>query len=205
MNVVKRWCFTVNNPGEWRPTYSAATMDYIVWEVEHVDDGTPHIQGYVRFKRTRDMASAKRLLCERAHVEPARGSEEQNRVYCTKEGDDAEHGEQGVYDAQAGKQGRRTDLETVAERIRLGANPLKYLSLTGDRILLGGGSDEQPRRVDQVPQRDYEPSPEAENTTAWDETCTNNDPVGADRYWEDTPRTGVLPWFVFDQGWSWTI
>ena len=66
--------------------------------------------------------------CEECAGEPgraseqARGSEEQNKAYCTKE-DTRESGpfEFGVYDKDAGKQGNRSDLAEIAMMARRGA------------------------------------------------------------------------------------
>ena len=83
--------------------------------------GTPHIQGYVRFKVRKTMAGAKRLLDVQAHLEPARGSEGENIKYCSKDrlicGDD--WGEHGVADPEI-KQGRRSDLEGVIKDVKGG-------------------------------------------------------------------------------------
>lgn len=115
-----RWCFTVNNPGEWRPVWQDAVMSYMVWGLEHAPDtGTIHIQGYVRFGQRKTMNGAKRCINERAHMEKARGNEEQNRTYCLKEG--GEHAEHGIFDANQGVKGRRTDLEDIAKKIAEGA------------------------------------------------------------------------------------
>lgn len=123
----KRWCFTVNNPGEWRPLFMPETMDYLCWELEHEADtstgiaaGTPHIQGYVRFKTDKRLGPAKELICNAAHMEPARGNEAQNRTYCGKEGHIVE---QGVFDGEIGArrgQGRRTDLSTALDKLKAG-------------------------------------------------------------------------------------
>lgn len=116
-----RWVLTINNPGTERPTWEPSSMNYLVWEIERGELGTIHVQGYVRFK-TRKLLSQVSLLFPRAHLEAARGTEEANRTYCTKDrqlaGDD--WGEFGEYDAQAGRQGRRTDLEAAFKTLREG-------------------------------------------------------------------------------------
>ena len=90
-------------------------MSYLVWEVERAPTtGTEHIQGYVRFTGRFRMEQAKRLLHQGAHLQPARGSEEQNRTYCLKDG--TEHEEHGEFDP-AIRQGRRTDLEEVTSAV----------------------------------------------------------------------------------------
>lgn len=115
-----RWTFTVNNPGEWRPTFIDNLMAYMIYETEVGEEGTTHIQGYVRFKNRKELNSAKRLICERAHLEPARGTEAQNRDYCSKDLNDVH--EYGQFDGDAGRQGRRTDLEAVASSIKFGSS-----------------------------------------------------------------------------------
>lgn len=114
MSRSARWCFTVNNPETWRPEFFSPEMNYLIWEKEVGEQGTTHIQGYVRFKVRKTLQGAKRLICEQAHMEPARGSEGDNIAYCSKDralagGDWAEY---GTADPEI-RQGRRTDLEAV--------------------------------------------------------------------------------------------
>ena len=47
---------------------------------------TRHIQGYVRFKNQKDLSALKKLQ-PRAHFEGAKGSDDENHKYCSKEGD----------------------------------------------------------------------------------------------------------------------
>lgn len=54
--------------------------------------GTVHLQGYVYFKNGRTVVSVRKALAG-AHIEVAKGSAEQNRVYCCKGGDFEESGE----------------------------------------------------------------------------------------------------------------
>jgi len=120
-----RWCFTVNNPGPWRPLFQPEQMDYLCWEMEHEGvaetgqaAGTPHVQGYVRFKARKRLDAAKELINPGAHLEPAKGTEQQNKDYCSKEGHLVEH---GTFDANQGAQrGRRTDLTTALDKLKAG-------------------------------------------------------------------------------------
>lgn len=116
-----RWCFTVNNPGPWRPAFDAATMEYLIWELEHATEaaGTPHIQGYVVFKVRKLMGAAKAAIAEGAHMEIAKGSEQQNKDYCSKE-PAAEHAEHGTFDANRGMQGSRTDISACTDKLKAG-------------------------------------------------------------------------------------
>jgi len=78
-----------------------------------------HIQGYVLCKHAVSMNWMKNMLeCDWAHLEPARGSREQNRIYCSKEEtriDDTIPKEGGNW---ATEQGKRNDLLDVACEIK---------------------------------------------------------------------------------------
>lgn len=115
---VRRWCFTINNPTtECIAQISAIPSDpglvrRIVVGRETAGTGTRHLQGYIEFKRSVRMAKVKDVLGTRtAHLEPARGSSEQNEQYCTKEGDVlVNYGINGDT-----RQGERNDLSKVKE------------------------------------------------------------------------------------------
>lgn len=122
MSRVDRWTFTVNNPDAWRPTWLPDVMHYMIWQLERGEkENTPHIQGYVRFKTRKHLEAARRLLSDRAHLEPARGTEAQNKTYCSKPGG-SETTEHGCHDPLAGKQGRRSDLALATEMITNGSS-----------------------------------------------------------------------------------
>lgn len=81
----RNWCFTLNN-------YTEASCElinnidcvYMVYGFEIGENGTPHLQGYIRFSNQRQLSSLKKLI-PRAHFEAAKGSGKQNFDYCTKE------------------------------------------------------------------------------------------------------------------------
>jgi len=87
----RAWCFTINNYNKTHEDIIQTTIKsfarYVVYGYEVGDCGTPHLQGYVYFHNQRQHKAVTRML-PGAFVTPARGSAEQNRVYCTKE----EHG-----------------------------------------------------------------------------------------------------------------
>lgn len=166
-----RWTFTVNNPGEWRPPLDVVPIRgreepaYMIWQLERGAEGTPHIQGYVRFYVDRTMSVVKRFLNnDGAHLEHARGNEKQNHDYCSKE-DTRVEGEEphelGVYDEKAGTQGRRSDLEEIAEKILTGT-PLRQVAKEHpvDYIRYHGG-------VDALFYLNQEPSMEPREITVW--------------------------------------
>lgn len=90
----RNWAFTLNNPSQevldLFPTNEENLSAFlpsayaIVYQLEAGELGTPHLQGYIRFRQPRARSYlARRILG--GHFEPARGSPAQNLAYCTKE------------------------------------------------------------------------------------------------------------------------
>lgn len=105
----RRWCFTLNNFTEddevniptWETTYTT-------YGREIGSEGTKHLQGFVVFPKAKRLVAVK-ALHGRCHWEVARGTSEQARDYCWKDGDYVEFGR------FPGSQGRRNDIrEAVA-------------------------------------------------------------------------------------------
>ena len=136
-----RWCFTINLPelaagdagaapaaaaaAPYTPPYLVGEMAYMVYQREVAPTtGMPHWQGYVRFYTRKRMSTVKELLGRQdAHLEKARGTEEANRTYCTKEGGIMRSGDLGTYDANQGKgQGHRSDLEAIGDKLKAGVH-----------------------------------------------------------------------------------
>jgi len=117
-----RVVFTINNPPkDWEPEWDEKRMEYLVYQWEVGKKGTLHIQGYLRLKRRATFTNIQKLLGEHAALLVARGNEQQCRDYCTKEKTRVRVGKEfGDYDPDAGKQGRRTDLESVVADCRAG-------------------------------------------------------------------------------------
>jgi len=111
------WCFTENNPAEKIDPSRWPDLQYLVYQLEVGDNGTPHFQGYIQFKK-RIRATALVKLLPRARTVPAQGDDKTNESYCTKP--NAEHPDApvpvdgpwrfGERVARAGKKGGRTDL-----------------------------------------------------------------------------------------------
>jgi len=82
------WCFTINNYNQAdTDAVMAADCDYVVCGIEKgKDKETPHLQGYMYYKKPKSFSTIKKLL-GRAHIEKAKGTGQENRDYCSKEGD----------------------------------------------------------------------------------------------------------------------
>lgn len=92
----KGYCFTLNNYTD--EEYSGIcrrlrdTTQYFIVGKEVGDQGTPHLQGYCYFSVPNSFVQAKDQLSGRVHLEVAKGSGANNRVYCSKGEDFVEHG-----------------------------------------------------------------------------------------------------------------
>lgn len=87
----RNWIFTINNFTESDEQFvELLSLDddvqRIIAEHEHLEEGTPHIQGYVSFSRRVYRTEVERRLGGRAWVQIAVGSLKQNVEYCSKEG-----------------------------------------------------------------------------------------------------------------------
>lgn len=116
----RRWCFTWNNP----PTLEAWTLlpqgvTLLVWQAERGEQGTLHLQGYVKTRASVSMGAVKRLLdANEIHLEQARGQEKQCIDYCTKE-DTRVEGPWRL--GEEVSQGARTDIANMAKLAMDGA------------------------------------------------------------------------------------
>ncbi|AFK85001.1 Rep [Bat associated circovirus 3] len=86
----RRWCFTINNYDTPDLTavneaFKEKDVVYAVCGKEVGKKGTKHLQGFIHFTGNWRFNRVKSLLGGRAHIEKARGNDEQNKVYCTKE------------------------------------------------------------------------------------------------------------------------
>lgn len=112
-SYAKCWCFTVNNP---LPSEKIDTdlTEYQVIGKEVGEEGTPHLQGYVVFKKPYYLSGVKKILA-RAHWEVAKGTPQQNRVYCTKDGDFSEFGHLPEPPAVQATKKRKVDYDLAIE------------------------------------------------------------------------------------------
>lgn len=107
---IRYMCFTLNNytQDEWDYLWEEDT-DYTVLGRETGKNGTPHIQGYIEFKGSKNWDTIKKKH-PRLHIEERIGTPEQAANYCKKDGDFVEKG-------ALSKQGARSDLLRISNMI----------------------------------------------------------------------------------------
>jgi len=119
----KRWMLTVFDD-HWVPTFTP-DMAYAVWQRERCPSTQRlHVHVYVRFYGKKRMSTVKNTFARQdMHCEVARGSEEEATAYVEKEESRVEAGARfGTYDANEGKQGRRSDLVAIFNKCKTGAS-----------------------------------------------------------------------------------
>lgn len=158
MAFVKRWSFTLNNPGDRRPVWNEREMDYLIYQLEEGEEHTPHVQGYVRFKNRKRMRGVLDALnLHGVHVEAAIGTEQHNHDYCSKqEGQLEPPMEHGSYDPGNGTQGRRTDLKKAIDMIKGGSNMRQIAEENPEVFVKYGKGLRELQTILQVPPRERE-------------------------------------------------
>lgn len=123
-NRCRAWCYTLNNPTSESiellrsgQLFKDLACRYMVSQVETGEAGTPHVQGYVYFTHRKSFSQVRDLLPSGSHIEAARGSAEQNRVYCTK----SQGRLQGPFEfGRIPRQGERTDIKDAMTLVKNG-------------------------------------------------------------------------------------
>jgi len=93
MVYAKRWCFTMNNytKNDVQRITECLIGNLCVYAIvareKAATTGTPHLQGFVHFKTKKYLKALKKMIGNTAHLEVAKGSDVQNKVYCEKDGD----------------------------------------------------------------------------------------------------------------------
>ena len=153
MSRARSWCFTINNyTDDDVDTLLTMPNEYLVFGFEEGDKcKTPHIQGYVHFDSPKRRSEVAKYI-PRGHLIVARGSAEQNFVYCSK---DDNYFEFGVRP----KQGKRVDIIKIKHMLISGRSmeeimmkhPLEYVryfkGLERMRNLLNKNDEEGDREV----------------------------------------------------------
>lgn len=117
-SLAKNYCFTLNNFTDADTTsisdFFPRLATYVIFGREVGESGTPHLQGYIQFTEKKRLTALKKLL-PTAHWEVARGTPEENKTYCSKDGHVTEHGSMV-------SQGQRSDLQSLVALIDTGAS-----------------------------------------------------------------------------------
>lgn len=86
----KAYCFTLNNYTEDECSAIIRVCEtesrYAIFGYEVGESGTPHLQGYIIFKRSYRFKTIKDRFLPRCHIEIAAGSAHRNHAYCSKGG-----------------------------------------------------------------------------------------------------------------------
>lgn len=110
----RSWCFTINNPTTDDLTPLLDDWDlarFCNWQKECVT--TPHLQGYIEFKRFVKLGGVKKKL-PTAHLEPRRGTQAEAIAYVNKE--DTRIAGPWVW-GEKGNQGERKDLSSACSTL----------------------------------------------------------------------------------------
>lgn len=126
------WILTINNPDQSideLKDYIASLkgLKYGVFQREKGEEGTEHFQIYLEFNNQKRFDTLKNQF-PRAHIEKRKGTRTQARNYCMKEETRIE-GPVEIGEFVPDEQGKRTDLEILAEMILLGANEIEIMNL----------------------------------------------------------------------------
>lgn len=111
----RAWCLTINNfeEEELETIKGLKGIVYaIVGNEVAPETGTRHLQVYLHYKNATKFTTLKKKF-PTAHIEPAKGTAEQNKIYCSKEAVIYETGE-------LPKQGKRTDIEEIRDVLNEG-------------------------------------------------------------------------------------
>lgn len=113
----RNYCFTLNNytKEDTDMLKGSLLFTYIIFGEEIAPTtGTPHLQGYFEMAEAKTISAlVKKWLPKGIHLEPAKGSKNQNKEYCSKG--------QNIYESgEAKNQGERTDLVLIKESIEKG-------------------------------------------------------------------------------------
>ncbi|AXQ66087.1 MAG: putative viral replication protein [Circoviridae sp.] len=135
-NPGRRWCFTINNYGTpdlecVRNAFKEEGVVYAVCGKEIGKNGTKHLQGFIHFSGNQRFNRVRNMLGGRAHIERARGNDEQNKIYCTKEETYLEVGSPQF-------QGKRNDLGRAVAALESGSS-LSEVARTNPEVFIRYG------------------------------------------------------------------
>jgi len=121
MSQSRYWTITLNNYTDDEVlTFQSCNdqVDYLCFQKETGDSGTPHLQAYAVFPKRIRLTGVKKVLGRRIHAVRSNGSPSSNRAYCSKEGGEGFQ-EIGSLPADPAR-GTRSDLELFKEAVEEG-------------------------------------------------------------------------------------
>lgn len=135
------WCFTLNNykTTDGKPSLDLTRFPGLVFGIYQPEiapsTGTPHLQGFLRFKTRRTLGKIQSLfLPEVAHLTLAKGSDAENEEYCSKEDSRAPGGEVVRFgECTSSSRGSRKDIHALRDSVLGGST---FLDLVRDDDLL---------------------------------------------------------------------
>lgn len=152
MSKFRAWCFTANNyTDNTEAKLKQLHYEYLVYGREKAPTtGTPHLQGYVYLVNQRTLSSLRKDF-PKIRWAIAKGTGEQNRTYCTKEGNFFEDGE-------VPQQGKRTDISEIRDLVDAGGSMRDVLSVA---------SSYQSARMGELLIKYRKPPPASEKVIKW--------------------------------------
>ena len=142
MSRARNWCFTLNNPSiheilKLEQLYDdhgeSAGVRYLIFQQETGQEGTPHVQGFISLEKQKRIKQLKTLVGDRAHLEMARGTPQQNIDYCSKT-ETAVEGTLRQYGEPPPPQRKRSDLEDFKAAVLGGERDVKRLRLDHSKV-----------------------------------------------------------------------
>jgi len=138
MSRSRAWVFTVNNYTEEDVSAVTACLAGAAYGAYAPEIGennqTPHLQGYVRFAQPKSTAAVCRSLGGRAHVEIARGSDQESRSYVFgpyQRGDKSKPiNEEAVEFGVMASPGKRKDLDVIKDLVKSGGKIVDVIDAT---------------------------------------------------------------------------
>lgn len=128
------WVFTLNNyKDELEPLDWIHEDDFIVWQAEEGESGTPHLQGYIELANKKRLTGMKKMN-KYAHWEDRRGTQEQAIKYSSKAEDTTYRSGPFVYGEQK-IQGRRNDIHEFVDLVKRKADDAELITEQPEQFL----------------------------------------------------------------------
>lgn len=108
------YVFTLNNYTPEDEEYlKTVECKYLTYGREVGENGTPHLQGYIRWDDKKSFRYTKDMLGQRYHIEWRKGTCDQAIAYCHKDGDIVEYGKKPMSQTEKGETQKRKWREII--------------------------------------------------------------------------------------------